>query len=331
MSSYTGKIIVLAFPETFVKFSDESILHFFSVLGFGKKQVIKAGHAAMVLIENKTGKADYYDFGRYITPKGMGRVRSVVTDVELEIPFKAEIGTDNSLQNVEQFLCWLEAHPEKTHGGGKLVASVCEVIHYQKAKDFVTKMQSQGSMLYRAFGNKGSNCSRLVTDALLVSTDENRIKKPLKRNNFFSPSPLGNVVKAAFGNPVYEVKNGKVKEYKPSNLLWTVARDLMDTNIPEALSDTSTTEPNTVKKAHLLSGVGSSAYFTIADKMKDELYQITRYDQYGEKDFCGWFQAAITSFDIQQPYRFVYDSNCSYCHVEQNGKKIRFDLIEKAL
>ncbi len=96
---YTGKIIVLAFPDTFVKMSTEFICKMLPLVGLGTREYIKAGHAALALIENETGKSRYFDFGRYVTPPGHGRVRGANTDAELIIPFEAEIDTDENLLN----------------------------------------------------------------------------------------------------------------------------------------------------------------------------------------------------------------------------------------
>ena len=124
----SGKILVLAWPDTFVKHSDEWLCKVLPWVGLGTRTAIKAGHAALVLIENKTGACAYYDFGRYITPKGMGRVRGVTTDAELEIPMKAHICEDGIIENLSDILRWLAAHPDKTHGEGRLVASVCDAV-----------------------------------------------------------------------------------------------------------------------------------------------------------------------------------------------------------
>ena len=142
----TGKIIVLAYPDTFVKISDEWQCKLFPLVGLGTWDYMKAGHAAIILIENKTGKANYYDFGRYITPKGYGRVRSEITDAELKIPFKAKLIGNGSLENLNEFLIWLDANPHKTHGEGRLLASVCEDINFAKAEKYIQELQQRGSI-----------------------------------------------------------------------------------------------------------------------------------------------------------------------------------------
>jgi len=49
--NYTGKIISLAFPDTFVRFSDEKyVSNVLQLFGLGKNGVVKAGHAAQNLI-----------------------------------------------------------------------------------------------------------------------------------------------------------------------------------------------------------------------------------------------------------------------------------------
>ncbi len=327
--NYTGKIISLAFPDTFVRFSDEkNASNLLQLFGLGKNGIIKAGHAAFVLIENKTGIAEYYDFGRYITPQGKGRVRSAITDVELEIPFKAKFTTDGELANVDEFLLWLEKHPEKTHGSGRLVASVCDCIFYDKAKAYVLETQNKGSIPYSTFRKEGSNCSRIVTDTLLESTDNSKIRIPLLRNKMFTPSPLGNVEKSRLGNPIYQVEKGELIVY-PGSVFRENLTNYFDKKIPKMMNNHVVNPKGFLKNAHFLDGIGSSAYFVMNScDFDDDLYEIIRYTECGEKDFKGLF-SANSRFDITKEFSFVYDSNCKYCHVEQDGDTIRFDLVKR--
>lgn len=328
--NYTGKIISLAYPDTFVKHSDEPSAKVLLALGLGKHSYIKAGHAAFVLIENKTGHAEYYDFGRYITPQGYGRVRSAVTDVELDIPFKAIITSEKKLDNVKEFLFWLEANPNKTHGDGRLVASVCDYIHYENARNFVLSVQGKGSIPYKAFGKEGSNCSRIVTDTILASTDYAKIRKPLLRNKLFTPSPLGNVEKGAVGNPIYQIEQGKLNVY-PGSVFKENLTNYFDKNIPETKHNHIVNPKGFLKNAHFLSGIGSSAYFTLDKSLEKDIFEIRRYTEYGKEDFKGLFVVIEGNFDTLKKYNFVYDSNCKYCHVRQNGKKIKFELVKRII
>lgn len=323
MKHSTGSIIVMAYPDTFVKMSDEWICKFLPYIGLGTKEYIKAGHAAQVLIDRVTGEALYYDFGRYVTPKGMGRVRSVYTDAELEIPFRAIFDKHGALQNLSDFLLWLEAHPQKTHGQGRMLASHCESVDINKAKSFANQLQAKGSIPYGAFDKKGSNCSRFVTDTLLESTHQIKIQKALKFHKKFTPSTVGNVEKAAALNPIYQVIQGKIEIYKGSALKENLTNyfDRKNVTSREVIEPLSLSE-----HVYKLDGIGSSAYFELhASNLPAEHFRIKRYNDLGEMDYDGVYHSV--SFNSQIPFEFTYDSNCAFCHVLQQGKKIKLERL----
>ncbi|MBT8255396.1 MAG: hypothetical protein KJO23_02555 [Bacteroidia bacterium] len=330
--NYTGKIIVLAYPDTFVTMSDEWICKFLPWVGLGTREYIKAGHAALVLIENETGEANYYDFGRYITPNGYGRVRSVHTDAELAMPLKGEFSERGALKNTHEFLTWLEAHPEKTHGEGRLLASVCEAIDHETARSFILKLQERGSIPYGAFDKTGSNCSRFVTDTLLTATSEKKIIKALKFNKRFTPSTVGNVEKAALGD-VFEVFDGDVKIFKGSAFRENL-KNYFDTRRDDEIKRVSTKKPldddqiDLPVSAQKLAGIGSSAWFEllIEKSLPRNHVRVRRYNDQHSIDFDGIYRS--DEFDPKVEYEFTYDSHCSYCHVLQVGKKIRLDCID---
>lgn len=320
--TYNGKIIVLAFPDTFVKLSDELMCKILPLVGLGTRTHIKAGHAAMVLIENATGKAQYFDFGRYITPPGKGRVRGANTDVELEIPFLANICDKGMLNNLDQFLIWLDAHPDKTHGSGRLVASLCETICYEQAFAYIQQLQAQGSIPYKAFGKEGSNCARFVTETILASTKEQHIIKRLNHNKKFTPSTVGNVEKSA-SDAVFEVFEGKIQPYSSTALRENLT-NYFDKGVPKEMT-APVSEIVIPEGAQLLSGTGSSAWFHLDQCEKSEKGIVRRYTEYGILDFEGT-AAFPKTFVFSKKYRFVYDSNCQYCTLEQNGLQFRIAL-----
>ena len=329
---YSGKIITIAFPDTFVRLSDERLVSLMvrSRL-IGKGDFIKAGHAALILIENATGNAQYFDFGRYVTPEGKGRVRGEQTDVELEVPIRAELATDGSLHNLEEFLLWLDSNPDKTHGSGRLIAGVCNVIDHQKAITFILELQSKGSVPYKAFPSKeGSNCARLVTDTILASTDHSRIQRLLTRNKRFSPSTVGNVEKATDDKRIFEVYSGDVQEYTSTAFRENIT-NYFDRNVPQISSKDQKLQAS-LTDATYLSGIGASAYFRLKENPEDKsVYEISRFSESGKMDFKGLFSVDNSTFDAKKSYRFVYDSNCLYCHIEQEQQRYRFDLIKRII
>ena len=46
---------------------------------------MRVGHAAICLINPQSNEVLYYDFGRYITPRGFGRARNKYTDPDLAL------------------------------------------------------------------------------------------------------------------------------------------------------------------------------------------------------------------------------------------------------
>ena len=321
---YNGKIIALAFPDTYVKGSTELICKLLPYVGLGTKEYIKAGHAALILVENKTRTIQYFDFGRYVTPPGQGRVRSALTDIELTIDFKAQLDANNNLLNLDEILLWLEANPQKTHGSGRLLASVCDTVNYKKALKYLLQLQERGSIPYGVFEKDGSNCSRLVTETLLASTQEKRIIKKLNFNKLFTPSTVGNVEIGSTDRVVYEVYNGKIGIFKGSAFKENLTNYFDRKNIP--IASCATKEVIVPEGLHTLEGTGSTAYFEIVPAvLPDYHFRIKRYNELLEVDYDGVFYSE--QFNIKDKYEFTYDSHCKYCHVIQNGEKIRLDTV----
>ena len=327
--NYTGKIIVLAYPDTFVTVSDEWICKLLPLVGLGTWSFIKAGHAALILIENKTGDARYYDFGRYITPKGYGRMRSAHTDFELTIDFSAQISENNELTNLNEFLLWLDTNSQKTHGEGRLLASVCHVIDFRKAQEYITDLQQRGSVPYGAFGKSASNCARFVTETILTATSDKKIISELNFNKKFTPSAVGNVEKAALGS-VYEVINGEIKLFKGSAFKENLI-NYFDKTKPRVSCNSMTNgksySPLIPIKAQKLSGIGSSAWFelTSEEDLPKYHFRIKRYNDLHKVDFDGVFFSS--EFDTAMPFEFTYDSHCAHCHIIQKTEKIKLECV----
>ncbi len=314
---------MLAFPDTFVKLSDELMCKILPLVGLGTRTHIKAGHAALILIENTTGKAQYFDFGRYITPPGKGRVRGAITDTELHIPFLAALDEQERLKNLDQFLLWLNAHPEKTHGSGRLVASLCEHINYELALDYILALQAQGSIPYKAFGKVGSNCARFVTETILAATSEPHIIKRLNHNKKFTPSTVGNVEKSAT-EEIFEVSNGSIRPYQSSALRENLT-NYFDKKVPK--KEQRQIVSRVPESAQLLKGTGSSAWFELTQNEQGD-FVVRRYNELGMLDFEGCTELP-SNFDPKEPYAFVYDSNCAFCTVEQANTSFRLELYVK--
>ena len=324
----TGIILTLAYPDTIVMVSDEWFSPYLRFFGIGKKNYLRAGHAALVLIDKKTGVLEYHDFGRYITPEPHGRVRGKGTDNELDFLIKAKIEND-TIKNLNDILEFLGTHPKLTHGEGKLVASVCHTVNYKKARTHITKMQEKHFIRYAAFVKEACNCARFVTDSLIASVTDLGIKKKLENSKWFTPSTVGNVLLANTGNYTFEVsETGVISEFKGSQKSENIRcfLDKLKEHIPSFIG---TLEPIPIEglheKAQWLSGIAAGAWFELHKTGHDIEYYFKRISPHGNIDVYAAFFVEDAAFDYDLEFEFIPYSNCKFFHVKQNGKVFRFE------
>lgn len=327
----TGIIITMAYPDTVVMVADEWYSPLLRFVGVGKKNYVKAGHAALVLIEKSNGEMHYHDFGRYITPEPNGRVRGKLTDHELDFPLVPDIEND-TIKNLDEILLFLANNPEKTHGNGKLIASVCTQVDYDKAKNHIKKLMSKGSFRYAAFKKESSNCARFVTSTLIASVTNKRILKSLKKSLLFTPSTVGNVVRANTQNQVFEIIGDSIFEFN-STVFKENFRCFLDKIPDHEYHLVGTLKPKKVDglnhNAQWLSGIAAGAWFEISksETYIEEHYRIRRISPHGNIDVDGVFKVDCISFNLDEVFEFVHDSNCYYCYVVQNEKRYKFDFV----
>lgn len=316
-----GIIIILSYPDTFVRTAYwEFWSKFWPLIGIGDKNIILAGHSALLLIQKNKPRIDYFDFGRYITSHGNGRVRSKITDPELHIPITAKF-EKNKLINLDEILLWLEKHPEKTHGEGRLIAGINDSIDYEKAQKYIDNLIQQKEIPYGAFIKKGNNCSRFVADTMIHSCTKKTIRLKLKSSYLLTPSPLGNVLKGTTEKEVYLVKNQILEHY--------TNRLILKENVPSFFSkfkgeiDLIGTElPNknlfNLDDGTWLGGMGSGAWFRIEEQLDVSFYKIGRYNLKGDKDFESVFLVDNSSFNFKEKHQFVHPTNCNEAFIIQN-------------
>ena len=326
--SNTGIILTLGYPDTVVSISEEWMAPYLRFIGIGKKNYLRAGHAALVLIDKETGILEYHDFGRYITPEPTGRVRGRDTDNELHFPIKAEIEND-SIKNLHAILKFLATHPKLTHGEGKLVASVCNKIDYKKARSHITMMQEKHFVRYAAFKKNACNCARFVTDALIAAVTDNKIKKKLENSKWFTPSTVGNVLLADTENHSFEVsEEGDISKFTGSQKSENL-RCFLDKLKDHKPSLVGTLEQKPVddlhNKAQWLSGIAAGAWFELHKIDHDVEYHFKRISPYGNIDVHDTFVVDDDSFNYDLEFEFIHYSNCKFFHVKQNERVFKFE------
>ena len=322
-----GIIVILSYPDTVVRPAYwEKSSKIWPKIGIGGKHAVQAGHAALILIKKEVSEIQYFDFGRYITSYSNGRVRSKETDPELFVPTKAKF-KNGTLTNLNEILLWLDKHPEKTHGEGRLVATINAEIDYNNALDYINSLINKKEIPYGAFIKNGTNCARFVTDVIVNTTTNQKIRTQLKTSNLFTPSPIGNVIKGTTTDVIFEVKNQQIQEYQNRSILKEYKKCFLK-KIDQQPNTIGTEKPNTdvfnLKKGTWLGGIGSGAWFKIKAQIDSKIYCINRYDVNGKLDFEGKFYINLDSFNVDEKHEFVYPTNCKEMFVIQNKQEYVF-------
>jgi hypothetical protein len=201
-------IITLAWPEGMV--AGAGAWYDKIVANNGQYRV---GHSALVLISSETKKSLYFDFGRYHSPNGYGRVRDIETDPEVELINSKFL--NGKIVNIEHILLKL-SEMKSTHGEGTMYASLISGINFNNAFSMAKIIQDKGILPYGPFTLRGTNCSRFVADILNASGPSLIKKLRLKFQFCISPSPKRNV--SITNNNYYIVGNNNCIEVKKSKL-----------------------------------------------------------------------------------------------------------------
>jgi len=215
--NHTGTLVVLAWPDTKVVCVGKWYDNPMRWIGAIKDGKFSAGHAAFLLINNTSGDTQYFDFGRYHTPIKYGRVRSKLTDPDIEMIHKAII-KDGTITNFDQIL--VERYNNKAcHGDGRLTAAIVKNIDYAKAYNKVMKMQEQEAINYGPFALGGTTCSRLVAQTVLISTSNWLTKLMVIFPYTVSSTPRSNNKVLNDCCHYYEVDNDEIT-MKKSKFFW---------------------------------------------------------------------------------------------------------------
>lgn len=332
----TGIFITLAWPDTFVSTSGGPLERFLQLLGAGKNDKFRGGHAALALIERATGLIEFHDFGRYITPDGFARTRGTKTDPEVAIDLRAKFDENGQLTNLKDILIRLEADPEATHGDGRMLASFCYETDYKKAKKYINDLMQRGSIVYSVFG-EGSNCSRFVADSFKAGTLNTRLKWQHQLCMTITPSPIGNVVNGSSDGEMWEVYQGIVRPYKGGRLrtakeliINTFGADKEMENISLVGNMAEPPKPGSVlSEAQWLGGRGAGSWFHIMQntQFQNDEYRVLRYVPDGSVNYDRIFRLGRGALDLHQPYQFIYDCHAAKTTIIQNDRRLELQAV----
>jgi len=276
------------------------------------------GHAALLLVDYRSGKVLYFDFGRYHTPDGYGRVRDVQSDPELRVRTVADV-VESKIDNLKEIL--LEIHGNKgTHGDGKLVCSIVPDIDYDMAVASAKSIQARGAVPYGPFQPFGTNCSRFVATIYRSSISSFFRRLKITNRYLYFHTPASNVIYTHRGDNVFVVHEGQMVQ--ESQMMRVFNNKIGDNIVPSQATKysphaTKKRPPTTAKK---LTGIGGDTYFDISATGKKHIFLVCRYSAYGDKEIEDLYQLMSLGFDISKPFEIDYISNGLQLKVRQSGQ-----------
>jgi len=295
---------------------------------------MRVGHAAICLINPQTCEVLYYDFGRYITPRGFGRARSKYSDPNLSLNVKAEFDQDRNLVNVEAIAAELDSKSKYTHGAGPLVFSVSKTINFTKAKSYADEMVMKGYFPYNGLYKSASNCARYVTETMKAANEEGTVGTKLKYPLTFRPTPLYNVVAAKTEDVVYSFEGGTLQYLEKSrrhsmadlsaglleSAISKYTKQLPDDSIQGLINEPE--RPASIPSgAQWLGGLGEGAWFLV-EPIDTHSFKGTKYDVEGSIEHEGVY----VNEEIAVPAQPVitYASHYGFFSLEISGVVHRY-------
>lgn len=314
-NKYTGFAIALAWPQTLCKQPGSWYDLPAHWLGISKNRFYTVGHAALVLVDLKTRKCHYYDFGRYHAPFQYGRVRSATTDHDLSLHTRAELSADGlCITNMNSILTELQQN-SSCHGDGTLYAAYC-AINFEKAKQKAKLFQLASPLPYGPFVWNGTNCSRFVNSVILAGSPAIKYSFKLRYLVPFTPTPMNNVEALSYKTSVNPYRDLCTEKSLPKKQLrQTLTAPHKHPEIPMG--------------AQWLSGEGAGSWFYL--QKAEDYYIVSRYSPEGTLECEGLFMfKGQSGFDINEDYQFRHLSHCQRVTVMQNEKIFSLLLIEKS-
>jgi len=314
MQLKTGAFVALSWPDTKIPKASSWYDGLMKVMGICKNGYYHVGHAALLLIDFRNGDVKYFDFGRYHTPFGYGRVRDVQSDPELEVETKAII-EKGKIINIKEILLEIDCN-KSTHGDGKLVSSVTSDIDFDLASASAKSIQGREAIPYGPFQPFGTNCSRFVATIYRAGFTSYLKKRRISNWYLYFHTPTSNVIYTHKRENVFIVEKREFRiEESMLNIFFNKAKYGPISQIVEENKDVKL--PQSV---FCLSGTGGDTYFQLDKTEKSHLFRIRRYNEYGELEIDDIYQLQSIGFNVNKPFEFSYISNGIAVKLKQEDK-----------
>lgn len=318
MNALNDIALPISWPDK-TAYGDEKWMFFLKRIGIVKNLHFKVGHAAILLIERSSGSIRYYDFGRYLSPRGYGRARSALFDPRLTISTKARVSNQGDIQNIREILEELSEKEEATHGGGRTFFSTCKQVSFSKCVAYAERIVAGGPISYGAFAKDNNSCSRFVAQILTEGmAPDDRKRRKILYPECLKASPMSNVVNAATNDYIHCYDEGKLHSLRmkrKDSILFQF--DLVKDNFTKKGAKSLTSDqtpgmidapprPNTVPvNAQWLGGIGEGAWFHLEALGEDSAFIMYKYTASGDLEYQIQ-TTCVQQFQPDRPYRFTY-------------------------
>lgn len=331
--------IILTWPDATIR-GDEQWMMFFKKIGLVKNLNFKVGHTGVILVKHDSGEMLFYDFGRYIAPRGYGRARSRFSDPLLDISIKAEI-KEQEIENLAQVVEHLETMKPAMYGEGKLFFSIVPNIDFETAKKYGDECVAQGTYPYGAVARNNNNCSRFITRMLIKSSPTFGYWHGINLPETIKSSPVSNLVNSRRDRMIYSYTPEEgLKKFRMNRFqsFWFLVKQLGD-NIKQHKANLLPTDriigavdynskPISIPKhATYLGGVGDGAWYSAVHDPEHDQFIVKRFTTGGQLEYV--IRGTVPEgFNPNEPFGVTYDSHLLFTHIQQNGSKLRIEHIE---
>ena len=345
MITYSDFAIPLAWPDK-TAFGDEKWMAVLKKCGIVKNLNFKVGHAAILLVSSRTGQIDYYDFGRYVCPRGDGRARSKLFDPRLGMQSTAQF-SQNTIANITTILSELADMEDATHGGGRLLFSIVPNISHIAASQYADLLVTKGPTPYGAFAAGNNSCSRFVAQVLVagMKPGDSRARQ-IKYPETITPSPLSNITNTHADGFIGcydrdELTYWKMNRFRSLRFHWqAIKENLSNKHIRHLGNDNGNgqiIQPHIKPRglqhnAQWLGGIGEGMWFQVSliDSEKS-YYKFESFTRTGVLVNEVWTVYPSRLFDIKQPFKITMQMDGQYFTLLQNNKQHLFKKIEDNL
>jgi len=341
LPTYDDFALILAWPDSTIR-GDEAWMMFFKKIGLVKNLNFKVGHTGIVLVSRLSGELLYYDFGRYISPRGHGRARSKDSDPRLEIDFKAQFNAGGDISNLEEIVQQFEYMRDGMQGFGELYFSIASNINFDMAKNYADRIVNEGSTPYGAVARGNNNCSRFIPRLLFNSSNKYHWLHSMNFPETIKCSPISNIVNANSCRTVYSylpetgLKCFRMNRWQSFFFLLSKLKDNINTyksaQLPNDLiigGMKFQSKPITLPiHAQYLGGVGEGAWYAFQVSERCQQVIISRYTASGEWEYSVLGEADHT-LNLHLPFEVTYDSHLLFTHVLQQNRKIAVKHVQR--